>query len=243
MTHGALEADSYHDPNVTTGMQACNDGMKFIAQTIGPDMFLNLSIAPLFPAQYANSRRVACDTFGDIGNIEYALNSLSYGWWLSGVYDYNDPDHMVLGGYTEAENRSRVTSAAITGLFIAGDDFSDPGDPAGKARAKEFLTNPQVNDLARLHKSFRPVEGNTGRAAATLFSWDSGPCFYLAAFNYTKTNASFDVDLARAGLVLPSPTAFTELWSGATNVVTHSLTVQLGPADAAIYRIVNPVRH
>ena len=85
LTHGALEADQHFDPRVTTGLQAYNAGMKFIADTIGSEMYLNESIAPLFPAQYANSRRIACDTFGRIDETEYALNSLTYGWWLSGV--------------------------------------------------------------------------------------------------------------------------------------------------------------
>ncbi len=31
LTHGALEADKFYDPQVTTGMQAYNQGMKFTA--------------------------------------------------------------------------------------------------------------------------------------------------------------------------------------------------------------------
>ena len=132
LTHGALEADYFYDPKVTTGIQAYNVGMKFVADTLGKDMYLNESISPLFPAQYANSRRIACDTFGDISKIEYTLNSLTYGWWLSGVYDFNDADHIVLDGYSEGENRARVTSSAITGIFISGDDFSGGGSETGK---------------------------------------------------------------------------------------------------------------
>ena len=124
LTQGALEADKHFDPRVTTGLQAYNEGMKFVSETMGDDMYLNLSISPLFPAQYADSRRIACDTFGDIGKIAYTLNSLTYGWWLSGVYDFNDADHVVLDGYSEGENRARATSSVITGIFISGDDFS-----------------------------------------------------------------------------------------------------------------------
>ena len=75
-----------------------------------------------------------------LADTEYTLNSLTYGWWLDGVYDFNDPDEIVLDGFSESENRARVTSAAITGLFICGDDFSRDGEPSGKERAKKFLS-------------------------------------------------------------------------------------------------------
>ena len=42
---------------------------------------ISLSIAPIFPGQYAHGRRISCDVFGTINWTEYMLNSLSYGWW------------------------------------------------------------------------------------------------------------------------------------------------------------------
>src|ERR1035441_10847841 len=123
LTQGALEADKHFDPRVTTGLQAYDQGMKFVAETLGDDMYLNLSISPLFPAQYANSRRIACDTFGDIGKIAYTLNSLTYGWWLSAVYDFNDADHLVLAGYSEGANRPLAPSSVIHRTFISDDAF------------------------------------------------------------------------------------------------------------------------
>ena len=96
LTHGALEADKHFDPLVTTGIQAYNAGMRFVAQSLGEDIYLNEAISPLFPAQYANSRRISCDTYGGISETEYALNALTYGWWLDRIYDFNDPNHVVL---------------------------------------------------------------------------------------------------------------------------------------------------
>ena len=110
LNYGALGADRFYDPRVTTGIQAYNEGMKYISRALGKNMYSNLSIAPLFPSQYANSRRIGCDAFGSIGDTEYTLNSLTYGWWLDGVYDFNDPDEIVLDGFSEGENRARVTS-------------------------------------------------------------------------------------------------------------------------------------
>jgi alpha-galactosidase len=236
LSHGALEADRHYDPRVTTGLQAYNEGMRFVSDALGPDIFLNLSIAPLFPGQYANSRRIACDAFGDIGQTEYTLNSLTYGWWLSKVYQFNDPDEMVFDGYSESENRARVTSAVVTGLMLAGDDFSAGGGETGKERARRFLTNGDINALARARKSFRPVEGGTGRTAANLFVWQDARFFYLAAFNYSRANEDFPVDFNRIGLKASGPVEVKELWSGATSRVTNPMRVTLNPADAAIYQ-------
>jgi alpha-galactosidase len=236
LVHGALEADRHYDPRVTTGLEAYNEGMKFVADALGPDMFLNLSIAPLFPSQYANSRRIACDAFGNIGETEYTLNSLTYGWWLSKMYDFSDPDQMVFDGHAEAENRARVTSAVVTGLMLAGDDFSAAGSETGKERARQFLTNGEVNALARVRKSFRPVEGDTGCEAANLFVWQDASHFYLAAFNYSRNEQNFSVDLDRIGLKTASPIEVKELWSGVTARVASPMPIKLNPTDAAIYK-------
>ena len=236
--YGALEADSYFDPRVTTGIQAYNEGMRFVDAAAGKEMYLNESIAPLFPAQYANSRRIGCDAFGSIEDTEYTLNSLTYGWWLSRVYDFNDPDEIVLDGFSEGENRARVTSAVITGLFISGDDFSDGGSAIGKERAREFLNNPAINQVARSAKSFRPVEGDTGSRAVNLFGSRSQNDFYLAAFNYSDRSVELTVDLRRAGMGMGMGTGLeaTELWSGETSHATNPMTIRLSAADAALFK-------
>jgi alpha-galactosidase len=238
MTHGALEADHYYDPKVTTGMQAYNEGMKYLDRVAGKGMYLNLSISPLFPAQYANSRRIACDTFGAIHETEYMLNSLTYGWWLSKVYDFNDADHIVLDGHSEGENRARVTSSAITGIFISGDDFSEAGSAMGKQRAKQLLVNPAIDDVARGPKFFEPVEGDTGNQAGNLFAYQdkNRNCLYLAVFNFSDTNRDFTIDPARVGLKAGGYKQFKELWSGSNEEVPQSLSIQVPPKDAVLYQ-------
>jgi alpha-galactosidase len=231
LVHGSLEADHYYDPAVTTGMQAFNSGMKFLRQTIGETMYLNEAISPVFPGCYAQSRRIACDAFGSIAQTEYTLNALTGGWWLNRVYDFLDPDHIVLEGFDEGENRARVTSAVITGLMIAGDDFS-----AGGERAKKYLTNEAIEQIARQPKFFRPVEGDAGTRAARLFAGRSGDDFCLAVFNYSLAPADFDVDLRRVGWDSDGPMIARELWTGAVTKAQKKLSVHLGPADAALYR-------
>ena len=237
LTHGSLEADHFFDPAVTTGMQAYNEGMRFVDECVGPDMYLNEAISPLLPAQYANSRRISCDTFGGISEVGYELNSLTYGWWLAGVYDFNDADHMVLDGYSEGENRARVTSATITGVFIAGDDFSDAGSRAGKERAKKYLNNAEVDALVRARHVFRPVEWSVSNQAANVFSCEDGKSLYLAVFNFTPTNRSVTVDLGRLGFQSKGPFQVKELWSGATAEMTGPLAIRMGAKDAGIYQV------
>ena len=75
--NGIIQADSYYNPEVRTAVEAYNEGMKhFVSQCFcsdGTPMFIALSIAPIFPYQYGNSRRIACDTWGKIGQSEYAI--------------------------------------------------------------------------------------------------------------------------------------------------------------------------
>jgi alpha-galactosidase len=243
LNYGALEADRYYNPCVTTGIQAYNEGMKYVSRTLGKSMYFDLSIAPLFPSQYANSRRIGCDAFGSIDDTEYTVNSLTYGWWLDRVYDFNDPDEMVLDGFSEGENRARVTSAAITGLFICGDDFSHDGDALGKKRAEKFLTNPGIDTVARISKSFRPVEGDTGSRAANLFTCHDKNDFYLAVFNYSNTATNWNIDFSRIGFKTGGPVEAKELWSGTAIPATDSMTIQLAPADAAIYEFYGEPEH
>jgi alpha-galactosidase len=136
-----------------------------------------------------------------------------------------------------------VTSAAITGLFICGDDFSHDGDALGKKRAEKFLTNPGIDTVARISKSFRPVEGDTGSRAANLFTCHDKNDFYLAVFNYSNTATNWNIDFSRIGFKTGGPVEAKELWSGTAIPATDSMTIQLAPADAAIYEFYGEPEH
>ena len=213
MAHGAYEGDSHYDPSVTTGVQAYNHGMAFLDSVADGKLWINLSIAPLFPANYAHSRRIGCDAWADINNTEYSLNALTYGWWLDRVYHYNDADHIVMEGVTDGENRARLTSSAITGLFLLGDDLSETGNPATKAKVKRTATNPDINEIARKCKSFRPVETGKGDRAADMFYYNTGDELYLAVFNFSDRSQRKTMPLHRIGLSNGSEYQATELWS------------------------------
>ena len=237
MTHGSLEADSHYDSTVYTGIQAYNQGMQYIVNYLGNSMYLNLSISPLFPSNYAHGRRIACDAYSSISDTEYTLNSLTYGWWLDHVYSYNDADNVVLNGVTEGENRARVTSSVITGIFIAGDDFSTTGPQIAKDRAALYLTNPEVNRISRLCKAFRPVESGNGQSAANMFMSQYADTIYVALFNYSINVEQTLLDFNRIGLNVGTTYELSELWGNTTSERSGSWTESLPRMDARIYKI------
>jgi alpha-galactosidase len=239
LTHGALESTVRGDPSVMTGIQAYNVGMKYVLGRIGGSMFVSESIAPLFPYHYAHARRVSCDVYGaavGLTSSQYELNSMTYGWWMSGhVYTYNDPDSMVFEGFTPNENMVRLLTAVVSGtVFLNGDDLSGA---TGQALAKAYLTNGRINDIVRLGKTFRLVEGNTGTAPADLFVMHDGSKHYLAVFNFGTSAVTRSIDLQRAGLNASTPYAVTDVWSGAPSSATGTLSVALDAKFAKLIEL------
>jgi hypothetical protein len=237
LSHGTFEG-IHHDPNVTTGIQAYNQGMQYVFNAINGRMFISESIAPLFPYQYAHSRRIACDAeTSRINDTEYTMNSVSYGWWLDNLYQFNDPDVMVFGnGANTNEAQSRLISGAVTGVFLNGDDLITA---TGQAAAQNFLTNPAMDDVARIGSTFTPVEGNTGSTAANMFVREDGNTWCIAVFNYGSSSVNTTVDLSRAGLP-PGNYLATNLWDGTTLTVSGSFNVNLNAAQSKLFRLALP---
>ncbi|MBB6730145.1 CBM35 domain-containing protein [Cohnella zeiphila] len=240
LTHGSLEG-VHADPAVTTGIQAYNEGMAYIDQALDGSMFISESISPIFPSQYAHSRRISCDTYGQINETEYELNSLTYGWWQNGtIYRYTDPDHMALsraGSLTEA--RSRVNSAVISGtVFLDSDDVNDP---TARQYMTELYGNPLVNGLAVRGEAFRPVEGNTNANAADTFVLKDGDSAYVAVFNYSGSSpAEKTIDLSRLGLSADAKYTTLDLWTGERGKVSGTLSLTLQPAESRLIKIAAP---
>lgn len=239
LVHGSLEGQFY-DGNIQTGIEAYNYAMGKVAEIVGDDVFINLSMAPIFPYNYANGRRLCCDTYYNIGETEYMLNSLTYGFWQSELYDWIDPDHIVVWGKdgkaNEREARSRVLSGIVTGgSFLAGDNFVSPAKNADKAfaRYEELLSNRKLLEVLKIGRSFEGVLDKKCPYAAEVFTLTEGDRVYVAVFNYSKTfikTTSVDV---------PADTVAENLFTGKTqNTGCGRLTVTLQPGDGVIYEIV-----
>ncbi|MEK8128903.1 CBM35 domain-containing protein [Paenibacillus filicis] len=238
LSHGSLEGKHY-DTKAQTGIQAYNQGMAYLNKAIDGKMFISASIAPLFPSQYAHSRRISCDVDGSLGSTEYQLNNLTYGWWQNGtIYPYTDPDYMTLlkGGSYEGA-KSRVNAAAISGtVYLSSDDVSNA---TARVYMEQLLTNPEVNAVALKGKAFQPVEGNTGTKSADLFVLEDRGTYYLAVFNFTQDAVDRDIDLSRAGITRGGGKTLQvkDLWTGQTQKADGSLKVSLKGAESKLFKI------
>ena len=257
--NGMIQADSYYEPSVRTAVEAYNYGFQRFIGELDRDgqVFTALSIAPVFPYQYGNSRRIACDTWGSIEQSEYAMNAISYGWWTNALYQFNDPDHLVLVGKDAAqgkveslgENRARYTTGVVSGMLLIPDVWSI-SDRSGRGsaslsfqRAKDVLMNEEINRVARLGQAFRPVYGDsqwrpfTG-AAENLVVHTEGDETWLAAINYSKEPLIILLPLTDLGLSADSCPRVRELWMGQEVEVVHgAFEVRVPPMDARIFHL------
>jgi alpha-galactosidase len=234
LSHGALEGVHY-DTNVMTGIQAYIQGMQYLLAQNNGRMFLSESIAPIFPYQYAHSRRIFCDASTSINDTESTMQAVSYGWWINNrLYQFSDPDVMKFSGGSANENQSRLINCAISGtIFLNGDDLAST---TGQNLAQDCLTNAAINEIARAGVSFRPVEGNTGTSAADVFVRQDGATWYVAVFNYSLSSTIKNLNLARLG-ISGTYTAM-DLWSGTLSSVSGTTwSVSLGAKQAKLFRL------
>ena len=262
LTNGMMQADSYYDPKIHTGVEAYNQGMAYLVKKVNElrePVFLLLSIAPLFPHQYANARRQACDSWGTIGWTEYSMNAITAGWWTDRLYQFNDPDGIPLVGEggqkntTLAENRARLVSGIVSGMVQLADNFSlknvcQRGNPElSRTRAETLLQNPDINAMLALEgKSFRPVYGfgeynNSGEGAEATVVLNTEEYVYVAVLNYSNSlgapNKSGTVALADVGLTQDDILSVKELWTGEAIDASKGIRYSIPPRVARIYRI------
>lgn len=251
---GIIQADYYFDKNVTTAVEAYNQGLAYlIKQADKYGLFIAFSISPLFPYQYANSRRVACDTWGRIGWTEYGMNAITAGWWTDGLYQYNDPDHLVLvgngdqAGSTLGENRARYTNGAVTGMMLVADNFSlsdksGRGDaPLSRQRATQVLFNKDINEMADLGRSFRPVYGykeynGNADGAESFVMHHTDRYLYVAIINYNSSGLNGSIPLTLLDITTEKVEEIVELWTSTPLTVTESLSYKVPGKDARVYR-------
>ena len=235
LSHASLEGQHFA-PNVTTGIQGYNYGMAEIRARVGGALFISESIAPIFPAEYGHSRRIACDAFGTTSSTEYELNSLTYGWWQNKrIYKHIDMDSMDLLTNNLEVARTVVNATAISGgLILDGNNLMN-GNQLNLATS--LLLNSSINGIARMGKAFRAVDGNTGTNASTAFALTENGTNYVALFNYSSSTANVSVSLSRTGLSGTQNYAVKDLWTGATNSATGTLSVSLTSGQSKVYQL------
>jgi hypothetical protein len=121
-------------------------------------------------------------------------------------------------------------------VLLMGDDFREE---EAAWRAKAWLTNKDIIIVARIGKTFVPVEGNNGSGAADVFvQSDADGCVYVAVFNYDGScEVEKNIDLARLGLDAAAGYRVHDLWDGSESEASGSWNVKLHPAESKIYRL------
>lgn len=234
--HATLEADHYYDPQIKTGMGAFRSGMEFVDSLLDNKMLVYAAISPnLATARYVHMRRIACDAFKSIGETAYTLNSVTYGWWQSHLYDYMDADHVVFKDASPGENRARLASAVVTGSLITGDDYSSSGP--WRITARKLLQDKALLALVGIDgKSFMPYGVKVGNGAANVFEKRVGNKLYIGVFNYGEKPAQMVLPYRRLACKEPHNVKMI-IGSTKTNVLfsKQQLKVELPGRDAMIF--------
>lgn len=233
--HAAAESDAFYDKKITTGMQAYRNGMEYLVDRLDGQMLIYAAISPnLATGRYAHIRRIACDAWKTIKDTEYTLNSVSYGWWQTYVYNYIDADHVVFSTETAGSNKARLTSALITGTLITGDDYAAEGP--WQETARKWLQDKDLLNLGRKGLAFMPLNGNTGDRASEVFLRKSGDYLYVAVINYGAVGKKYSISAKELGLSAKKYEV-TELFDKKQIQLAVSLECALDGADAAIFKV------
>ncbi|MBQ8995060.1 MAG: hypothetical protein IJ091_04525 [Oscillospiraceae bacterium] len=250
LSHGAVEGKR-HDKTVRTGRQALNRFYDILREEldekkIGRKIFVDLSIAPLFPAGGGHARRCCCDSFGHHEDVRYVLNALNFGWWTSGsLYRFADPDHTVLHhaypdgrGNTDLNSaRSRYLASVISGtVMLLSDNYGPTGDPEdiqnAKERARLLANNEEINAVARLGRPFLPLELKS--YTTNFYYLRNETDVYLAIFNFEDKGNQYALPLGEIG-AKDTGTAHC-LWSKQEISYEKGLSVNLEPYDCELLR-------
>ena len=250
LSHGAVEGPR-HDKNVRTGRQALSRVYDILREELDPekigrDIFIDLSIAPLFPAGGGHGRRCCCDAFGHHEDVRYVLNALNFGWWTSGtLYRFADPDHTVLyHAFPDKREptdlnsaRSRLLASVISGtVMLLSDNYGPTGEEAdvqnAKERALELANNPEINKVARFGSAFRPLDLKSDTTDLYYLLHDS--CVYVAVFNFDLQEKEMIVPLERVGAKKTGNV--THLWSGRSETYNGNLSVRMQGYDCDLLK-------
>lgn len=141
----------------------------------------------------------------------------------------------------------------MTGTVLLGDNYATVGDTianpeAERALAMRVATNADINAVAHIGRSFRPVDGGLaydsnryGKAfrVDNEFVLDTDNALYYVVFNYDK-DADFrkTADFSRIGIRADEVKSIKELWTGANVEMRNwGFEVSIPKCDVRMYRI------
>lgn len=248
LSHGSVEG--VHYKKEYTGRMALNHAYRVISEELektGREIFVSLSIAPLFPYFLGNARRCCCDAFGHHEDVRYVLNALNFAWWTNKrLYRYNDPDHISLylsvidkrEPTSIAEARSRYYSGVISGtVMMLSDNFGPGGDPkviaSSRERAKMIANNEEINEIARWGEAFVPVELSDG--TTPYYTLRHQGRFFAAVFNFAAEKRTLSFEAKRGNL--PARGRIKNVCEKIQTPYENHISVTLDAYDAVILEV------
>jgi hypothetical protein len=207
LSAGALESSRRYNPQIRSGIQAYNYGMKMLKHLVdsimGPDVFITQAISPLFPNQYAHTRFLSTDVYSHLRNDEPgfphygstcgSMISAAHFWWTQGtLWPYTNMDVVVMKNFqknaalTEQEVKVRLFSMMTLGSILG--DGTDYRNAAAAARARQFLNNAAICDFFSRPRAFTPLRFPVGNGQAQQISFYlPGDTMLVSAFNFDTT--------------------------------------------------------
>ncbi|QEC40182.1 alpha-galactosidase [Pseudobacter ginsenosidimutans] len=263
LSAGALESARRYDPQVRSGIQAYNYGMKMLRQLVdsimGPDIFITQAISPLFPNQYAHTRFLSTDVhshlrndlpgFPHYGSTAASMISATNFWWTQGtLWPYTNMDVVVMKRFqkhkelNEQDVKVRLLSMIVMGSIMG--DGSDFRDKLAAGRGRLFLNNKDVCDLFSKPRAFTPLRFPVGnRQDQQLSYYLPGDTLMLAAFNFdlskTFTETFRQSDLGWGNSTYKLVDILTGKETGMIRNGQAGVTITVPPGDAVLFRLVS----
>jgi alpha-galactosidase len=163
----------------------------------------------------------------------YTLNSVTFGWWQTYLYDYIDADHLVFTGESHDTNIARFLSGVVAGPLILGDDFSKTAE--WQKEMEPILQNREILSIVKNGKSFRPLLVIKDNKSSNLYFKKDGKNLYLVAFNFKPEVANIAFDLKEIGLT--GNFKMKDLISQVEKSSNSELNIGFESAGAKVFRL------
>jgi len=205
LTAGSLESTRRFDPNIRTGLQAYNYGMKMLKaladSILGKDIFITEAISPMFPSQYAHTRFISTDVYSHLrddeagfphyASTEGSLANGSHLWWVQGtLWPYTNLDVAIMKNFQKnpdlSEKEIRVRLFAMMSMGSILGDGSDFRNKLAADRAAIYLDNKYLCAYFSDPKAFTPLKFADGE------SLDQQLAFYLPGAETLLSLFNFD---------------------------------------------------
>ncbi len=234
LSHAAIESSGFYDKKVKTGMQAYAVGMRLLNDILDGQMLIYAAISPSIASYpYVHMRRIACDAWKTMEQTAYTLNSVSFGWWQTYLYDYIDADHLVFTGESQQVNEARLISGLVTGTLILGDDFSHK-EPWQKVM-NTYLQDPELLQIIKDGKSFLPIAPKGDEQVSSIYHKKVGESDYIALFNFSDKEQRFELNLKDLGIKSKS-ISLKNLLNKTVLKRTGETVIELGKHQAVIFQ-------